>query len=143
MDFIGKDGIAAPRLKDAGLVGSKLAEAYSEVVYLMRGMFIGCRLVHADLSEYNMLYWQGHVMLIDVSQSVETDHPRALEFLRMVRLALPQLHPTPYSPCRAASESIVVAELPVASSLSLSGLPKCVRLLSARGHSGHDHARAL
>jgi RIO kinase 1 len=84
MDFIGKDGVAAPRLKDAGLSGSKLATAYTEVVYLMRGMYMGCRLVHADLSEYNMLYWHGRVMLIDVSQSVETDHPRALEFLRMV-----------------------------------------------------------
>ena len=84
MDFLGKDGVAAPRLKDAGLAGGRLATAYGEVVRLMRQMFTRCRLVHADLSEYNMLYWQGHVVLIDVSQSVETDHPRALEFLRMV-----------------------------------------------------------
>lgn len=84
MDFFGRDGVAAPRLKDAGLSGSKLAAAYDEVVRLMRQMFVRCRLVHADLSEYNMLHWQGHVVIIDVSQSVETDHPRALEFLRMV-----------------------------------------------------------
>lgn len=83
MDFIGKDGVAAPRLKDAGLSQSKATAAYREVVTLMRRMFRECRLVHADLSEYNMLYHAGHVMLIDVSQSVESDHPRALEFLRM------------------------------------------------------------
>ena len=39
--------------------------------------------MHGDLSEYNMLYLKGHLYFIDVSQSVEHDHPRALEFLRM------------------------------------------------------------
>lgn len=49
----------------------------------MRMMFQTCRLVHADLSEYNILWWKSKAVFIDVSQSVETDHPRALEFLRM------------------------------------------------------------
>ncbi|KAK5275385.1 Serine/threonine-protein kinase rio1, partial [Cryomyces antarcticus] len=40
-------------------------------------------LVHADLSEYNILYHQRKLWIIDVSQSVEHDHPRSLEFLRM------------------------------------------------------------
>ena len=83
MDFLGADGVAAPRLKDAALSTPQAAAAYREVVTLMRRMYAECRLVHADLSEYNMLYHAGRVVLIDVSQSVETDHPRALEFLRM------------------------------------------------------------
>lgn len=85
MDFLGEDGWPAQRLKDAapGLSASKLADAYMEVVDSMRGMYQACRLVHADLSEYNMLYHNGHVVVIDVSQSVETDHPRALDFLRV------------------------------------------------------------
>jgi serine/threonine-protein kinase RIO1 len=29
------------------------------------------------------LWHEGHVVIIDVSQSVEKEHPRALEFLRM------------------------------------------------------------
>ena len=41
-----------------------------------------CRLVHADFSEYNLLYFKEEVYVIDVSQSVEHDHPMALEFLR-------------------------------------------------------------
>jgi RIO kinase 1 len=41
-----------------------------------------CKLVHGDLSEYNMLYHNGEVVIIDVSQSVEHDHPHAAEFLR-------------------------------------------------------------
>jgi RIO kinase 1 len=83
MDFLGDDGWPAPRLRDAGLGPSKLGGAYIEVVDVMRGMFQKCRLVHADLSEYNLLVHEGRVVLIDVSQSVETDHPRALEFLRI------------------------------------------------------------
>lgn len=45
-------------------------------------MFHLCRLVHADLSEYNLLYYKKQLYVIDVSQSVEHDHPHALEFLR-------------------------------------------------------------
>ena len=45
-------------------------------------MYHECKLVHGDLSEYNMLYHQGEAFIIDVSQSVEHDHPHALEFLR-------------------------------------------------------------
>jgi len=49
---------------------------------MMRLMFQEAKLVHADLSEFNMLYHEGKVYFIDVSQSVEMDHPNALEFLR-------------------------------------------------------------
>jgi RIO kinase 1 len=83
MDFLGEEGWPSPRLKDAGLSVGKMGEAYMDVVDLMRTMFQTCRLVHADLSEYNLLWHEGRVHVIDVSQSVETDHPRALEFLRM------------------------------------------------------------
>ena len=83
MDFLGDDGWPAPRLRDAGLTSSKQASAYSQVVRAMRAMWERCRLVHADLSEYNLLWHDGKVVVIDVSQSVESDHPRAMDFLRM------------------------------------------------------------
>jgi len=41
-----------------------------------------CKLVHGDLSEYNMLYYDGKLYIIDVSQSVESDHPQSLDFLK-------------------------------------------------------------
>ena len=88
MGFLGdKKGIPAPRLKDVELVGSDL-ETRWKVLYLqllgyMRILYQNCRLVHADLSEYNILYHNDKLWLIDVSQSVEHDHPRSLEFLRM------------------------------------------------------------
>lgn len=34
------------------------------------------------MSEYNILYHQNHLYIIDVSQSVEHDHPAAFDFLR-------------------------------------------------------------
>ncbi|KAH9385410.1 RIO kinase 1 [Nematocida major] len=76
-------GGVAPNLKDANLVGVDLQNAYNQVVELIQKMYDECGLVHADLSEYNMLYWNGLVHIIDVSQSVEHDHPNAREFLQM------------------------------------------------------------
>jgi RIO kinase 1 len=46
-------------------------------------MFTVAKLVHADLSEYNLLYLDKQVYVIDVSQSVEQDHPNAYKFLEM------------------------------------------------------------
>jgi len=57
-------------------------KAYVQTVSIMRKMFRLCRLVHGDLSEYNLLWHADSVHVIDVSQSVESDHPRALDFLR-------------------------------------------------------------
>lgn len=62
MDFLGAaDGWASPRLKDAedkidqerGAKGWEMM--YREMLVAMRTMYHECRLVHADLSEYNVL----------------------------------------------------------------------------------------
>ncbi|XP_036780762.2 serine/threonine-protein kinase RIO1 [Manis pentadactyla] len=82
MGFIGKDDMPAPLLKNVQLSESKARELYLQVIQYMRRMYQDARLVHADLSEFNMLYQSGSVYVIDVSQSVEHDHPHALEFLR-------------------------------------------------------------
>lgn len=49
----------------------------------MRRLYQTCHLVHADLSEYNILYHDNHLYIIDVSQSVEHEHPSAFDFLRL------------------------------------------------------------
>ena len=48
----------------------------------MRLLYQECKLIHADLSEYNLLYYNDAIHVIDVSQSVEHDHPQAINFLR-------------------------------------------------------------
>ncbi|KAG2774678.1 hypothetical protein JG687_00007182 [Phytophthora cactorum] len=82
MDFIGRDGWAAPRLKDAKISDSRYRECYLYCIKMMRTMYQKCRLVHGDLSEYNILYYQTKLYFIDVSQSVEHEHPSANDFLR-------------------------------------------------------------
>ncbi|KNZ50851.1 atypical/RIO/RIO1 protein kinase [Puccinia sorghi] len=74
----------SPRLKDAALpgLGEGLEQLYWELLAMVRIMYHQCKLVHADLSEYNILYHCDHLYIIDVSQSVEHDHPSAYDFLR-------------------------------------------------------------
>lgn len=85
MHFLGDPhGFASPRLKDveADMEQDDWTRLYVELLITVRRMYHECRLVHADLSEYNILYHEGHLWIIDVSQSVEHDHPRAFDFLR-------------------------------------------------------------
>jgi RIO kinase 1 len=88
MSFLGDaKGIASPRLKDVEFADEdprpRWRALYVSVLCYMRIMYHVCRLVHADLSEYNILYHEDKAHIIDVSQSVEHDHPRSLDFLRM------------------------------------------------------------
>ncbi|RTE78730.1 hypothetical protein BHE90_006793 [Fusarium euwallaceae] len=88
MGFLGdRKGWAYPRLRDATLTGDDVDQQwhklYVQLLGIMRRIYQVCRLVHADLSEYNILYHKEKLYIIDVSQSVEPDHPRSLEFLRM------------------------------------------------------------
>ncbi|KAI0187373.1 putative extragenic suppressor of the bimD6 mutation [Astrocystis sublimbata] len=88
MDFLGdKRGWAYPRLRDANIPAEEAEQTWSnlyvQLLGIMRRLYQVCKLVHADLSEYNILYHNQQLYIIDVSQSVEHDHPRSLEFLRM------------------------------------------------------------
>ncbi|XP_054014293.1 serine/threonine-protein kinase RIO1 [Hylaeus anthracinus] len=82
MDFIGSNGWPSPKLKDVVLTSSKPRKLYRECIEIMWKLYNKSKLVHADLSEYNMLYYDESIIIIDVSQAVEHDHPMALEFLR-------------------------------------------------------------
>lgn len=82
MTFIGSDGVPAPRLKESRFTPKKLNDVYLQVITQLRSLYQVCHLVHADLSEFNMLYHQNKVYIIDVAQSVEWDHPNALAFLQ-------------------------------------------------------------
>lgn len=83
MGFLGTDdGWPAPRLQDVDISESKARQLYRDLVLIVRRMYHTCKLVHGDLSEFNLLYHDGQAYVIDVSQSVEHDHPHALEFLR-------------------------------------------------------------
>ena len=67
MEFIGDDGIPAKLLKDWVSSITKLSKwisYYVEVIKHMRTMYQVCKLVHGDLSEFNILLHKGFVQII-------------------------------------------------------------------------------
>ena len=58
------------------------AQALFERLLQNLEIMLGCQRVHADLSAYNVLYWEGQLKIIDFPQAVdptaESRRPRAL-----------------------------------------------------------------
>lgn len=81
MEFVGVDGVPAPKLKDVRLSEALTRSAYDQVVLAMHRMWSEAKLVHADMSEYNVLWYEKRCWVIDLAQAVEQGHPSALEFL--------------------------------------------------------------
>lgn len=81
MSFIGRDNKPAPKIKDIILKDEEWPSVYEEVVDGMHKLFKEGHMIHADLSEYNILWHYKKCWFIDVSQSVEPDHPHGLKFL--------------------------------------------------------------
>ena len=70
MEFIGDGSAAAPRLAQAQLSVSEVASAWEQLLASLRAL-TAAGVVHADLSAYNLLWWHGRVVLIDLPQAVE------------------------------------------------------------------------
>lgn len=98
MEFIGKEGIAAPRLRDVPLEVLErdfdLEDLFSHITAYMKRMYEKGAMVHADLSEFNILM-DGYVerdrgmsgieiepVIIDLGQALVLDHPNADAFFR-------------------------------------------------------------
>ena len=80
MEFIGTRGVAAPHLRDVPLQDS--SSWYRKILQMIQILFEKAKLVHGDLSEYNILVPDGYPVLIDFAQAVTTEHPEAMDFLR-------------------------------------------------------------
>ena len=48
--------LCLPAVQDADLSPNRLRMAYTEMVMIIRKLYQDCRLVHGDLSEYNILF---------------------------------------------------------------------------------------
>jgi RIO kinase 1 len=81
MEFIGENGKPAPLLKEVDLDLDTLTQIFHAVMEDVRKSVLRARLVHGDLSEYNIMVWEGRHYIIDVSQAVTLDHPNALDYL--------------------------------------------------------------
>lgn len=79
MEFIGDgNGVPAPQLKDARL---KNPEKFLDIVIEQMRKLHKKELVHADLSEFNILVQRGRPYFIDMGQAVVLKHPNADMFL--------------------------------------------------------------
>lgn len=78
MEFLGEEEQAYPQLRNVELPDPEAV--YQEIVMFMKKLYSEAELVHADLSEFNILY-SDRPYVIDMGQAVTLDHPKARSFL--------------------------------------------------------------
>jgi RIO kinase 1 len=78
MEFVGRDGKRAKRLNEVDVENPETA--YEVVREYMRRLH-RAGLVHGDLSEYNIVFHEGQLCLLDLGQAVTVHHPNSREFL--------------------------------------------------------------
>ncbi|NYZ60996.1 serine protein kinase RIO [Candidatus Micrarchaeota archaeon] len=76
MEFLGREGRAYPVMSTVGPAEGDLESILEDMRKLYRA-----GLVHADLSEYNIMVWEGPPYIIDWGQSVALGHKRSEEYL--------------------------------------------------------------
>ncbi|WP_456330386.1 serine protein kinase RIO [Archaeoglobus sp.] len=83
MEFIGENELPAPTLIEIGreLKEFGVEEIFSDVVENMKKLYQKAKLVHADLSEYNIMYFD-KVYFIDMGQAVTLKHPMVESYLK-------------------------------------------------------------
>lgn len=82
MSFLGRDGVRYPLLRETELTQREYEVIYRSVLGEVRKLYRGADLIHADLSEYNIVLSPSRgVFLIDLSQAVHTSHPMTELFL--------------------------------------------------------------
>ncbi len=78
MQFIGTGSVPAPKLKDVVLDD---ADVVLDSILESTKKLLSAGLVHADLSEYNVLMYNHMPYIIDFGQAVIKRHPNAVVFL--------------------------------------------------------------
>jgi RIO kinase 1 len=71
MEYIGDEATSAPQLIGVDLPRSEAVRQFRYMMDVIEAM-LNARHIHGDLSAYNLLYWHGRVVVIDVPQTV---HP--------------------------------------------------------------------
>ncbi|MHA1105816.1 MAG: serine protein kinase RIO [Promethearchaeota archaeon] len=80
MEYIGFESIPAPKLKD--IKNPKEVDLlFDEILNFIKDLYQNARLVHGDLSEFNILYHNQKPVIIDISQAVDIQHPKAEIYL--------------------------------------------------------------
>ncbi len=80
MELVGNKDHPAPPLKEVSLDPEEARRVFDKLVEYISVLYNRAGLVHADLSEFNVLY-DGEPAVIDMGQSVTLDHPMSRKFL--------------------------------------------------------------
>jgi RIO kinase 1 len=80
MEYIGFESIPAPVLKDIKAPKDPV-KLFNEVLNFIKNLYQKAKLVHGDLSEFNILYHNQKPVIIDISQGVSVQHPKAEVYL--------------------------------------------------------------
>ncbi|MFQ5711289.1 MAG: serine protein kinase RIO [Candidatus Geothermarchaeales archaeon] len=78
MEFIGRDFIPASTLRERERLSERL---FKQVMNQTRRLYQKAGLIHADLSEFNIFYFNRKAILFDFAQAVLKGHPMAEQFL--------------------------------------------------------------
>ena len=73
MTFIGTDGVPAPLLREVDPLNPE--DFYRKLLDDVKALYEKARIVHGDLSEYNIMVWEENPVIFDVSQAMLTSHP--------------------------------------------------------------------
>jgi RIO kinase 1 len=80
MQYIGSRNVPAPLLKDIKLKNPQ--EVFDELINFISKMYKKAKLVHADVSAFNVLMYKNKPYLIDLGQGVLLEHANSPEFLK-------------------------------------------------------------
>jgi RIO kinase 1 len=77
LEFVGKDGVPAKTLHETDIDEND----YNQIICIIRDLYKKAKLVHGDLSEYNVFKTQSGLVVFDFGSAVDTMHPNAQNFL--------------------------------------------------------------
>jgi RIO kinase 1 len=81
MEFIGdSEGNPAPLMRETEVYNPK--KLVNDIIDTVVKLYNDAKIVHGDLSSFNILIREDKPVIIDVSQAVVRDHPLALELLK-------------------------------------------------------------
>ncbi|MFX1569808.1 MAG: serine protein kinase RIO [Promethearchaeota archaeon] len=80
MEYVGFESIPAPLLKDIKNPKDPF-RLMNEILGFIKNLYQKAKLVHGDLSEFNILYHNQKPVVIDISQAVSIQHPKAEVYL--------------------------------------------------------------
>lgn len=72
MEYFGDEIMSAPTLNDVDLPPREAHTLFDRVIHNI-DLMLSHGLIHADLSAFNILYWDGDIVLIDFPQAIRPD----------------------------------------------------------------------